>query len=157
MPLIIQTEYLSIAGIALATPAFRGVDLSDLLRPADQRGGDRVIPHGGVVSKPRRRTVSKRSLPMVINGNLDQDGVAIANYRIGVDTHIAYLIANIVEPITTGTGTRSATLVLAAASYTRDIHVEALDIRDRDGPIVFATLQLSIPTPTASTGGQFLP
>lgn len=152
MPVIIQTEYLSIAGIALATPAFKGTDLSDLLRPADQRGADRVIPHGPVVPKPRRRTLSKRSLPMVINGNVDQNGAAIGNYRTGVDTHIAYLLTNLVEPITTGTGTRSATLVLAIGSYTRDVHVEALDIGDRDGPIVFATLQLSIPVT-----GQFLP
>lgn len=151
MPLIIQTEYLSIAGIALATPAFKGTDLSDLLRPADQRGGDRVIPHGGVVSKPRRRTVSKRSLPLVINGLVDQDGVAISNYRTGVDTHIAYLLTNLVEPITTGTGTRSATLTLATGTFTTPVHVEALDIGDRDMAIVFATLQLSIPT------GQFLP
>lgn len=151
MPLIIQTEYLTIAGIALATPAFKGSDLSDLLRPADQRGGDRVIPHGGVVSKPRRRTVSKRSLPLVINGNVDQDGNAIGNYRTGVDTHIAYLLTNLVEPITTGTGTRSATLTLAIGTYTTPVHVEALDIGDREAAIVMATLQLSIPN------GQFLP
>ena len=151
MPLIIKTEYLSIAGIALATPAFYSTDLSDLLRPADQRGGDRVIPHGGVVAKPRRRTVSKRSLPMQINGSVDQDGAAIANYRTGVDTHLAYLSANIVEPVTTGAGTRSATLTLLTGSYTVPVHVEGLDIGDRDGPIVQATLQLSIPT------GQFLP
>ncbi len=151
MPTIIQTEYLSIAGIALATPAFKGTDLSDLLRPADQRGGDRVIPHGGVIAKPRRRTVSKRSLPLVINGNVDQDGNAIGNYRTGVDTHIAYLLANIVEPITTGTGTRSASLVLVTGTHTTPVHVEGLDIGDRDMAIVFATLQLSIPN------GQFLP
>lgn len=151
MPLIIQTEYLSIAGIALATPAFKGADLSDLLRSADQRGGDRVIPHGGVVAKPRRRTVSKRSLPLIINGNVDQDGNAISNYRTGVDTHIAYLLTNLVEPITTGTGTRSATLTLLTGSYTTPVHVEALDIGDREAAIVKATLQLSIPA------GQFLP
>ncbi|MCA1572461.1 MAG: hypothetical protein LC798_19610 [Chloroflexi bacterium] len=101
MPLIIQSEYLSIAGTALATPSYRGVDLSDLLRPADQRGSDRVIPHGTVIAKPRRTTASKRSL--------------------------------------------AATLVLASGSRTADVHVEALDIGDRDGPILFATLQLSIP------------
>lgn len=151
MAVIIKPEYLSIAGIALATPAFCATDLSDLLRPADQRGGDRVIPHGGVIAKPRRRTVSKRSLPMYIDGALDQNGVAISNYRTGVDTHIAYLIANLVEPITSGTGTRSATLVLATGSYTTPVHVEALDIGDRDGRLVFATLHLSIPA------GQFLP
>lgn len=151
MAVITKPEYLSIAGIALATPAFCHTDLSDLLRPADQRGGDRVIPHGGVVAKPRRRTVSKRSLPMYINGRLDQNGAAISDYRTGVDTHIAYLLANLVEPITTGTGTRSATLTLATGAFTTNVHVEALDIGDRDGAIVFATLQLSIPT------GQFLP
>lgn len=151
MPLITKTEYLIVAGVSLATPAFYHTDLSDLLRPADQRGGDRVIPHGGVVSKPRRRTVSKRSLPMQVNGNWDQDGVAIGNYRTGVDTHLAFLSANIIEPVTTGAGSRSATLVLVTGNFTTPVHVEGLDIGDRDGPIVMCTLQLSIPN------GQFLP
>lgn len=151
MPVITKTEYLSIGGIALATPAFYHTSLEDLLRPADQRGGDRVIPHGGIVSKPRRRTVSKRSLPMQINGNVDQDGAATGNYRTGVDTHIAYLLANVVEPITTGTGTRSATLTLLTGTFTTPVHVEGLDIGDRDGAIVMCTLQISIPN------GQFLP
>jgi hypothetical protein len=150
VPLITKPEYLSIAGIALATPAFCHTDLSDLLRPADQRGADRVIPHGGVIAMPRRRTVSKRSLPMYINGRLDSDGNAIADYRVGVDTHIEYLIDNLVEPVVSATGTRVATLVLATGNKVANVHVEALDIGDRDGPIVFATLQLSIPT------GQFI-
>jgi hypothetical protein len=157
VPLIVQTEYLSVAGVALATPAFKGTDLSDLLRPADQRGSDRVIPHGGVIAKPRRRTVSKRSLPLVIDGSRDSDGLVIANYRLGVATHVAFLTTNLVDPIPTGTGTRSATLVLASGSYTRDVHVEGLELGDRDGPILFAVLQLSIPAPTPTTGGQFLP
>lgn len=148
MPTIIQPEYLSIAGVALATPSYRGTDLSDLLRPADQRGSDRVIPHGTVIAKPRRVTVSKRSLPMVFNGNVDADGNAVANYRLGVDNAIA-IVAALVVPVVSSTGTRAATLVLASGNRTANVHVEALDIGDRDGPIVFGVLQISIPA------GQF--
>lgn len=146
---IILREYLIVSGIALATPAFFGNDLAELLRPADHRGGDRIIPHGGVVPKPRRRTVSKRSLPLVIFGDRDQNGGVIVDYRAGLDDHIAYLNNNLVAPISTGDGTRSATLVLANGNRSAQVHVEGLDIGSGKGGHVKATLHLSIP------GGEF--
>ncbi|HJV08149.1 MAG TPA: hypothetical protein VJ653_00650 [Acidimicrobiales bacterium] len=149
MPVITKVEYLSISGVALATPAFWATDLSDLLRPADQRGSDRVIPHGGVFPKPRRRTVSKRSLPMCFDGHHDADGNFVSNYRLGLDTNLAVVTA-LCDPVVSSTGTRAATLVLASGNRTADIHVEALDIGDRDGPILMAVLQISIPA------GQFV-
>lgn len=142
-------EYLVVSGITLATAAFFGTDLSDLRRPADQRGRERIIPHGGVIAKPRRRTVSKRSLPMVIFGNTDQNGNALSDYQAGMDAHIAYLNANVVAPISSGDGTRAASLVLANSVRNAQIHVEGLEIGRRHGPTAWATLHISIP------GGEF--
>lgn len=142
-------EYLIVSGITLANSAFFGTDLSDLRRPADQRGRDRVIPHGSVLAKPRRRTASKRSLPMVIFGNIDQAGNPLSDYQAGMDAHLAYLNTNVVAPISTGDGTRSASLVLANSTRNANIHVEGLEIGRRVGPTAWVTLHISIP------GGEF--
>lgn len=148
MPIIL-TEYLSISGVVLANPAYFITDLSDVRRPADQRGRDRIIPHGGVLAKPRRRTVSKRMVPMIIDGSVDTNGAPTGNYQAGMEGHLAYLNANVVAPVSSGDGTRPATLMLAWGPKYANVHVEALEIGRRSGPTAWATLHLSIP------GGEF--
>jgi hypothetical protein len=145
MAVIILREYVVISGVALATAAFYVTDLAEMLRPADQRGSDRVIPHGGVIAKPRRRTVSKRALPLAIHGDRDQNGAVVSDYRAGLGAHIAYLNANIVAPSFTGDGTRAATLVLASGNRSAQVHVEGMDIGSGKGGMVRATLNLSFP------------
>ena len=144
---VTRAEYLEIDGVPLATPAWEIVDLSPLWQPADVRGSDRLIPGAaGVKPYRRRRTVSKRSLPMIVYGFEDLDGVAYADVREGLETNLDYLRANVVDPTNVGDGTRTAVLHLPSGSTrTGSVHVEGFELGTAGPTSIRAVLTLSIP------------
>lgn len=147
-----RTGTLTIDGLSLNGPAWDVPDLSPLWVSGAIRGDDRLIPGAaGVIAYPRRRTVTEVDLDMIITGDVDQSGDDYPDAVEGLEANLEVLRATIVEPVTTGTGTRSATLTMpSGASRTGDVHVIKLDC----GPVVAlfhqrarmrATLTLSIP------------
>lgn len=138
---------LIVAGIDLRTEAWCVLDLSDLWMPADVRGGDRLLPGAtGVIAFRRRRTVTRHSLPMVITGEVNRNGVENADVWIGLQENIAYLRTNLIDPLTTGNGLRSAVLIMPdSTSRSANVHMLGLKRgRVLEGRML-ATLEMSIP------------
>lgn len=141
---------LTIGGVAMNTPAWTVLNLSVLWSPADQRGSDRLIPGAaGVVAYPRRATVTRHSLQMLISGTHDRTGSAAANAFTGLQVNIDYLLANVVNPTGVGDGTRSAVLTMPdGTTRTEPVHVVGLEVSDVVGNATWAraVLELSIPS-----------
>lgn len=148
MPTVTRSPYVDIDGVPLATPAWEVLDLAPLLAGPDQRGSDVLIPGAaGVLPQPRRATVSKRSLPMVVYGDYDQDGAAVADGAAGLIANLDHLRANVTDPTGVGDGTRTLTLHLTGgATRTCPVHVEGMDLGDEGVPAVRAVLRLSFPS-----------
>lgn len=149
MPTPSQAEYLAIDGIPLAIDgAWEWLDLAPLWEGADKRGGDRLIPGAaGVVSYPRRATVSRRSINGYVYGFKDYNGAAFANVRVGLEANIAFLQEEVEADPGTATGTRTATLHLpSGATKTAEVHVEKLRLAPFGPAAARAVLELSIPS-----------
>lgn len=148
MPTITATEYLEINSVPLATPAWRLTDLTSLYDEADVRGDDILIPHSaGVLAQPRRRTVTKKALPIVVFGDYDLDGVAHTDPREGLAINTAYLMTNVVAPPGTGDGTRDAVWHLwDGSTKAADVHVlGGLGLKRKNPITVEGVLVISIP------------
>lgn len=80
----------------LWTPAFVCTDLSSLNDDADMRGASVVIPGAnGVLSKPRRRTATRKDIPMIFVGGVNRLGVVYANPAQGLIDNFVYVRSNI--------------------------------------------------------------
>lgn len=139
---------LTINSVAMNTYGWYIVDLRDLWLGPTVRGSDRVIPGvNGVIPFMRRPTVRTVSLPMIVSGKKSAAGVDYANPYVGLETNIAYLRANVVDPTLTTNGTRSATLTMpSGATRTASIHVLSMTPGDAVKYIQKFTLDISIPT-----------
>lgn len=150
---------LVINSLAGNTEAWCFVELSMLWTAGDQRGADRLIPASvGVQAQQRRLTITRHSLPMVIVGSVDKNGVLYADRWDGLFQNIDELKTTWVDPTGTGDGTRAATLTLPDGNTTRtaNIHVTALELgtpfvgTDFDTGVpevtVRATLEVSLPS-----------
>lgn len=122
----------------------------------DVRGEDRILPSAtGVIAYPRRMTVTRCDLRLLIVGDvIGQTGVSASNSIEGLATNIEYIRTNILAPVVSATGTRAATLTVPGQSTrSADIHVLGMNIQSYQlgicGAIAVATLQISIP------GGRF--
>lgn len=143
---ITEDEYLEINSVPLATPAWLLLDIDQMWNPADVRGTDLIIPGAvGVVALPRRKTVSNRSLTLVIFGDFTWEGTPVANVRVGLQNNLAHLKTNIVDPAS-GDGTRTAVLHLpSGATKTGPVHVEHFSVVGQTRSGLGATLDLSLP------------
>jgi hypothetical protein len=141
---------LTIGGVAMFCPAWRIDNLYELWLPQDQRGSDRVRP-GVAGSFPVRRyaEATKRSLRMLIVGDVDRTGAATSSRLVGIYANIVYLRDNVVVPTGATDGTRSAVLTVPGGStITEPVHVTGFEVSDlrEDGAWVKAVLELSIPS-----------
>jgi hypothetical protein len=152
MPVSYNTNQggLTIGGVDMFCPAWRIDNLYELWLPADQRGQDRVRPGvSGLLAVKRRDTATRKSLRMLIVGDVDRTGAASSSKMAGIYTNIAYLRDNVVAPTGTTDGTRSAVLTVpGGATITEPIHVTGLEVSDlrEDGAWVRAVLEISIPS-----------
>lgn len=141
---------LTIGGVAMMCPAWKVLNLLELWQPADQRGNDRLIPGtAGVLAQQRRDTVTRRSLQMLIVGDVDRTGTPVADRFEGLQANVDYLRANVAAPTGTTDGTRSAVLTMPdGTTRTEPVHVVGFDFGNfrEDGGWVRAVLQLSIPS-----------
>lgn len=143
-----QGLILEIDGVTMHGPAWDLTDLTDLMLGGEVRGEDRILPGvAGVIALPRRYTVTRHSLPFVIDGSVDVTGQPVANPWIGLQDHLDFLLANVVEPTGVGDGTRAAVLHMPDNGPDRraDIHVLRLVKGDVLEGRMLATLEISIP------------
>lgn len=141
---------LTIGGVAMFNQAWKVLNLIELWMPADQRGSDRLIPgSAGVLAQQRRNTVTRRTLQMLISGEITYAGSTSGDAYERLQINIDYLLANVVAPTGTGDGTRSAVLTMPdGTTRTEPVHVTGLDLGDYrpDAGWARAVLALSIPT-----------
>jgi hypothetical protein len=141
---------LTIGGINMFCPAWRIDNLYELWLPADQRGQDVTRPGvAGSYAVRRYATATRKSLRMLIVGDVDRTGSASASKLTGIYTNIAYIRDNIVAPTGTTDGTRSAVLTVpGGTTITEPIHVTGFEVSDlrEDGAWVKAVLEISIPS-----------
>lgn len=117
------------------------------------RGDDRILPSvTGVIAYQRRRTVTRHDLRLIVVGDvIGETGAPELDTRVGLEENIEYLRENVIEPVNTSTGMRSATLTMPSGN-TREANIHVLRVttqsymlRECDS-IWIATLHISIPS-----------
>lgn len=140
---------ISIDNVSMHGPAWNVPSLFDLCATPEVRGDDRLLPHAlGVIPYRRRATVTRRSLPFLVNGYWDRFGNENDDPWAGLLDNVEYLNDFVLLPTNTGDGTRE--LIWTAANgtvVTVDVHV--LPIPSPEGLAGSAsfrtTLELSAP------------
>lgn len=153
---------LTIGGISMNRSAWAIVGdetgaggLLQLVTTTEQRGQDRILPSAaGVVAYPRRLTVTTYELRLLVVGDVDRNGVAVANPQQGLAVNLKYIYDNVVAPVVSSTGTRSASLVIPGLStLSANIHVFGMRQSEyhigTSGSVWEGRLQISVP------GGKF--
>lgn len=119
---------LTIDGVALMCPGWTILTLGGFYGTPAELGTDRVIPGvDGVIPYKRRATVTRHSLPMVVVGQHNRLGVEYPEPYVGMETNLAYLLANVALPTGVGDGTRTAVWTRpSGATITAAVHVLGL-------------------------------
>lgn len=149
---------MTIDGFSMNRPAFaiigdeRGVGgYVQLWADFDVRGQDRLLPGAtGVIAYPRRMTVRRMDFRLIVVGDVNQAGGSVSDSREGLEANLKYIRANLLAPVATTTGTRTAILTLpSGATRTAEIHVLGVVTQSYGlsecGAIWVGTLQISIP------------
>lgn len=152
---------LVIGGVSMNCPAWMvGADetgdggLLSLITTTSQRGSDRILPGAaGVIAYPRRKTVTEHEFRIVVIGEVDRFGALAVDHNAQLVANLQYIVANVVDPVGTGDGTRAATYTPpGSAPLTADIHVVglvqtsyALAVATGDKAIWEGRLLISIP------------
>lgn len=148
-----QVGTLTINSIPLNTPAWGVLDLSELWGSQPPLRGNNVVIPGAVGTRayPRRFDQSVWSLHMIISGFVDDMGVEYADEEVGLETNLAYLQTNVIDPPTPPTATRSASLLTPSGNtLTADVQVTGFDRGAKNLGLMRAVLELTIP------GGRFV-
>jgi hypothetical protein len=142
---ITAAEYLEIASVPLATPAWRITSLTPLRSSAPRRGSNRVLPHApGRRAQRRRVDEAVVALEMVIWGDRNRENTAYGSVRVGLQTNWDALHAALVDD-PGGDSTRTAVWHRASGTLTAPVQVLGLIARDLSPRSTRATLQLAIP------------
>lgn len=139
---------ITIDGVAMNCPAWTLPDLSALWGTEDVRGADRLIPGtAGVKPYQRRATVTHYSLPFLVTGQVTVSGGVNADPYQGLQTNMAYLQSNVLQPTGTGDGTRTLVWTLpSGATVTSHVHVLGLaNPQLQPLALLRATLEISSP------------
>lgn len=146
------TGTLTIDGVLLNTPAWDITDLTTLWVETTVRGNDRLLPGvAGVIPYRRRLDVMSYSLPMLVSGDVNEDGDDYPDAWVGLETNLQTLYDDVVQPTNVGDGTRPAVLTMPSGlERCADVHVLGLRVSSAVGAgtrqaLVRAVLQLSIP------------
>jgi hypothetical protein len=103
-----DTEYIEIDGIPLSTAAWTTEDIASLIDGPGVRGQDLVVPtRAGAVARRRILDARTFSLPIVVAGYYDSDGVPHADPRAGLQANIDELKSILSPDGLTLTGTRT--------------------------------------------------
>lgn len=91
-PQLIRTEYLTTAAVHLGNPAYQCLDLDPLSEAAPLVGGNERMPDAHGRRRFRRlRDELTVTIPILVNGAVEEDGTSTADPRQGKRDHLAYL------------------------------------------------------------------
>lgn len=143
------TGLLTIGGQVLNTPAFDVPNLVHLWTEGVYRGDNRLVPAlaGGRRGNPLRLDAAEFDLAFAITGSATVAGVANTNEWVGLQANLDLLWTNVFAPVTTGRGTRVATITMpSGAVRTADVQVDPLHFaNDIDDPgFVESTIHLTV-------------
>lgn len=144
---ITETEYISIAGVPLATPAWIHTNLFEFWSGLSTRGQDRVIPGAaGVLPYPRRPTITPRTIELVIFGDVNWEGTPQTDTRAGLWANVDHLRTNVTDPLVVGDGTRELILYRPDGSAVScSVQVEGFELGGGLGPDhTLATIDVTI-------------
>lgn len=140
---VTRDVYAVLNSVPLATPAWQCTNPLELLKPAQRRGQDRVIPGAaGVRVKKRRAAPTRRQLQLVIWGAHKWDGTEHPSADVGVQRNLDHLTDNLWSA--TGAAVTAVLYLPDSTSVTGSIHVESIDweFHDYDATV---TIDLTIP------------
>lgn len=126
---VIFDEWLEIDNVDLATHAYWVESLAPLFN-IQKRGSDRVLPNLAG-ARPYRRRITSLSVSLTVHvlGDVDADGVATIDPRIGLYDNLRFLEDNLLADVDTTAGTRVATWHLPDGSTrSSEVHVEAFTV-----------------------------
>lgn len=139
---------LSINAVDLGWPWILWLNLQELRSGPALRGSDVLIP-GVAGVRPRRRRVAAfaPTLNGYLAGDVDHAGAAYDTFAEGLYSNINYLRAHVVDPPTTGDGTRTCVFTdSTGVDVTAPVHVLGFRLGDPAGPgLMPFSLELSFP------------
>lgn len=143
------TGILTVDGLALNTPAWDVPSLVRLWMEASERGDNKALAGvaAGQRGNPRRLDVAEFDLAFAITGDATSAGVANLDPWLGLQTNLDALYTAVFAPVTTGRGTRAATLTMpSGATRTADIQIDPLSFpNDIDDPsFVEAVIHMTV-------------
>lgn len=153
--------HLAIGDVSMHTPAWCMPDLSVLWGTPTLRGANRLIPgRQGRKAYKRRIDETHYSLPLLVTGYCDENGVPWANQDVdwnqGLEANVAFLQDNVANPDTDrGDSTVRATFTLPSGN-TRRSWVQILGITGglNVGGVLRATLELLDTEGKLTVGGE---
>jgi hypothetical protein len=148
----VQTKQgtVSISAVAMQGPAWHLPDLSGLFRTPDVRYVNQRVPGvDGETTYEPDLDPTRFSLPLLINGYWDRNGIEYANPWAGLETNLAYLQMNVFLPPSGGDGTRPFVWTTAAGTVI-SVDIEVLPLAPpilvASGAAAYAaTLEISSP------------
>lgn len=149
----VGARFVVIGGVQLAACWVMCENVWVLERSMEIRGSDRLVPHlPGTRPKPRRATVTKETLGLVVTGEVTLGCAASTDPEADLDANMAYLRAQAVDPADAGgfnlntDGTRDAELHLADGGVAvTTVHTGPLHIGSKVAHAYVCTLDLSFP------------
>lgn len=145
-------EYASIesvplcAGTSATNYAWLATDLADVRQPAKLRGSNRLKPmaHGVTVPGPRKKTESRRLIPILFTGDCESDGTAaIHDPDEQVWINFDEFVTLVIEP--DSSTTRTLSVVHKSLTYSGEVVVEDWEYDDRGPSEIVGVLDVCIP------------
>lgn len=143
------TGTLTVDAVLLNTPAWDIPNVTRLWIEGAIRGENRVLPglEIGRRGNPHRVDVAEFDLAFVLTGAVDSSGTPTSDDWVGLQTNLAALWTGVFQPVTTGRGTRAATLTLPSGTVrAATVQIDPLTFpNDIDDPtFVEAVIHLTV-------------
>ena len=136
-----------IDGQDMSGPAWQPLNLEQLWLPASNRVNNRVIPDV-TGSEPFRPRKAERSvdIQLVIAGDVDQTGSSNSDETEGFTDNIDTITANVVDPPSAPTKTRTSTLTMPdGTTRTAEIQVVGFEYQPIGNNMARGVLTITIP------------
>lgn len=141
---ITRNVYVELGGVPLATPAFECLDPMTLAAPASRRGQDRVIAGAaGVRAKRRRKTVTRRTITVVVAGHPKWDGSQHSAGDTGLQSNLDHIYAALLP--TDGDPITATVHKPGGSTVTGPVQIEDIETEYHGDTDAVLTIDISIP------------
>lgn len=146
---------LMIDGLPLFCAAWIVENLYTWWLPAEQRGVTKIRPGvDGAKVYRRRRAMTRRPLNMLISGEVDRLGTEYDNWMEGMQANIDDLTENLVDPVDSDDGVRSAILTMPSGQLrVGPVQVLGMEVSDMKANARYCTAVIDVLLPA----GRLIP